>query len=281
MMKWMFLLTVLLLTSNQLVECNNANKNKNNQPKTRLLNGNRNNRNTFDGQDGKGGSFGTTILSDKVVGNNDDAEFEKFLAEFNRKKSTMNKNSVGGGGNGGNGGYSFLNYLLSDAESKRDVNCQNPDQEYLENQYSEYQRFYRKFEETLLKSKGDMRNTNYRLGNYSFDNLLDESQCNINDRNTTSVNKRSICPWKYVISGRVDKFPPIKTEAKCTCSKCTTFGNKDLPENMYNCMPVMKSIPVLVKGECGPDGYFTWTPSTEEINVACICGLTHAWFPES
>ena len=89
-----------------------------------------------------------------------------------------------------------------------------------------------------------------------------------------------MCPWKYIVTHRNDKYPFYKTDVKCTCDKCL-FKNKNTNyiQNNYACQPVFKHVPVLVKKECGLDGFYKWLPFVEEINYACVCATNKKWFP--
>ncbi|RNA16136.1 interleukin 17 [Brachionus plicatilis] len=164
--------------------------------------------------------------------------------------------------------YNIFEYLLNTNPKRiNSKSCLNPNQEYLELLYSEYSIFFRKQEELLVKLESPSKNEKYLTE-------TDDSQCNINERNTTTINKRSICPWKYKLNIRFDRFPPYRAEAKCSCSYCNFIGNNILPINMYGCLPVLKPIPVLVKqDECDKDGYYIWKPDIDYVNMACTCGF--------
>lgn len=193
------------------------------------------------------------------------SDFAKFLSTKHASKMPDKKKP---------NSYSFLKYLLNDGQSKGNVRCENPDQDYLENLLSTYQTFYRRFEESILKSNPD--SSSYQDTSQipkQLNYYKDQSQCNLNDRNTSTINRRSLCPWKYVVTVRADRFPPYRTEVKCTCDTCNLIGNEILPKNFYGCFPVFKAMPVLVKEECGADGHYIWRPTTEDVNVACTCGI--------
>ncbi len=101
--------------------------------------------------------------------------------------------------------------------------------------------------------------------------LFDETQCLLRSRNTFTVRQRSLCPWKYDVKFREDRFPEFIAEAKCTCSKCNHMIKDQLP-NTYGCLPILEPRPVL-KRSCGSDGIYTWTPDIEFINVGCTCAF--------
>ena len=105
--------------------------------------------------------------------------------------------------------YSFLNYVYSNI--KRSNDCENPELEYLENLLSEYQVLYRKYEENVLKTKIEPYYVEPQTSK-SQTIHRDQSQCNTLDRNMTTINQQSLCPWKYVVSVRHDRFPPYRTE---------------------------------------------------------------------
>ena len=138
---------------------------------------------------------------------------------------------------------------------------------------------YRNYEEATLKNKLDpviSKKTHLTENNKEY--FMDKSQCNVNDRNLTSLNQQSLCPWKYVVTLNIDRFPPYRSVAKCTCDSCQSIEGT-LSKKIYICYPVYQRVPSLIKGECGADGYFQWIPKMEEINVACVCGHTLKYFP--
>ncbi len=174
--------------------------------------------------------------------------------------------------------------LVQTSKSTRGNPCENPenpDDEYLEGLLSEYQTFFRKYQETILKNNIDSNLISQNNKHHSVmesNHFIEQSQCTIQERNTYTLNQASLCPWKYVIKQRFDRYPLLRTEVKCTCDKCTTYISKKFPENMYGCMPVLKPFPVLLRGECH-DGFYNWTPTTEEVNVACVCAHKPNWGP--
>lgn len=184
-----------------------------------------------------------------------------FLDHFtNKYGDSLNKKQTNS--------YNLFDYLLN-TNPKRfsSKSCLNPNQEYLELLYSEYSIYFRKQEELIVKFNSPQKNE-HNLAD------TDDSQCNINERNTTTINKRSICPWKYKLNIRFDRFPPYRAEAKCSCSYCNFIGNSILPMNLYGCLPVVKPIPILIKqDECDKDGYYIWKPDIDYVNMACTCGF--------
>lgn len=186
-----------------------------------------------------------------------------FLNHFtNKYGETLNKKKTNS--------YNIFDYLLNTSPKQiKSKSCLNPNQEYLELLFSEYSIYFRKQEELLVNLDSSSKKSQYEKEN-------DDSQCNTNERNTTTINKRSICPWKYKLNIRFDRFPPYRAEAKCSCSYCNFIGNNILPMNMYGCLPVLKPVPVLIKqDECDKDGYFIWKPEIDYVNMACTCGFIH------
>lgn len=167
--------------------------------------------------------------------------------------------------------------------------CSEPSEEYLELELAEYQKTFRKLEEQNYRFPTVNKNNNNNNKAHSTNDLsikhimsnsklIDDSQCNMDNRNTTSPNKRSICPWKYVLAHSDELYPKTKIMAKCTCSSCTKLENDPLPTLVYKCMPVLKIVPVLKRTEC-VNGYFNYVPHTDEVSVACMCGLIHNYTP--
>ena len=109
--------------------------------------------------------------------------------------------------------------------------------------------------------------------------LYDNNQCSILKRTTNILNEKSICPWKEEIEYREDKFPRYLSQAMCTCKTCNYLHNSKgfLHTDVYRCMPVLRSQPVLTMlNQCDSEGYYKWIAETESVNVACICGVD--WF---
>ena len=94
------------------------------------------------------------------------------------------------------------------------------------------------------------------------------------------MNQQSLCPWKYEVKRRPNRFPHYKSVVKCTCDSCQPILDDDLKrKHLYTCHPVLQSQPSLVKGKCGSDGYYDWKPELEFINVACVCGYSNTYKP--
>lgn len=172
--------------------------------------------------------------------------------------------------------------------STKNGQCRETDQSYLDAVLSNFQSKVRKHEEMLLQSKmrfNEMLNPSAIQqqqqpatisGAESPNVIKDQSQCDANERNMTTINQQSLCPWKYVITYRQDRYPAYRTEVKCTCDTCTTWIKGLLLKNTYACMPVLKTQPVLIRsGSCNADGNYKWTPILEEVTVACVCAFAH------
>ena len=170
----------------------------------------------------------------------------------------------------GHGSETF-NLLL-----KREDNfCTNPKTEYLNGLLSDYQFGLKKIEQEELRDKLEPVISNHLKNRFVYS---DNSQCNVFERNLTSLSQQSLCPWKYVVTFNIDRYPPYRSSAKCTCDSCQSIEGI-LTETLYNCYPVYQRVPSLVKRECGSDGYYVWKPELEVINVACVCGHSYKYFP--
>lgn len=154
--------------------------------------------------------------------------------------------------------------------------CVDPSEDYLDAMFSKHMDFIRKMEEINIKAKKEIvMLRNFRKLNDSSA-LFEETQCSMQGRNTTEVNQQSLCPWKYVTVARFDRFPRYRSQAKCTCSSCTPLGTDDFSvPNRYTCLPVLKLSPVLVRGDCQVDGFYSYIPAIESINIACTCGINY------
>jgi hypothetical protein len=123
--------------------------------------------------------------------------------------------------------------------------------------------------------------TNYKAHQYSLPiasernvtEFFEETQCRIGDRRTDTANLKSICPWRYEVRHRTDRFPEFITEAKCTCSTCNNLSAGKM-SSRFGCIPVFEKKEVLIR-TCGVDGVFKWTPGFETISVGCTCSYTY------
>lgn len=160
------------------------------------------------------------------------------------------------------------------------IECKDPDEDYLGRLFIDYEMTYRKYEEIVFKTKTfeEKINSSYII-QLDKQNKLEDSECLVSSRRTLDVSKKSLCPWKSVIKYRQDRFPFYKLENKCTCSKCSLIGDKFLDVNSFGCSPVVENVPVLKRGKCGSDGFFIWEPSLEESNLYCTCTLLTSLIP--
>jgi hypothetical protein len=126
----------------------------------------------------------------------------------------------------------------------------------------------------LSAYEGDLT---FDLNEIEDPHLVDQSQCRLSDRNTTLtvISKRSTCPWIYQVKYREDKFPHFLRDAKCTCRTCNLIGSSQMHSKTYGCMPILKRDPVLLRNpdKCDVNGYQTWTPSFETVNIGCTCSF--------
>lgn len=186
----------------------------------------------------------------------------------------------------------FLNNYQAEGKNLRSNNnmhCVDPGQEYLETFYSDFQIFYRKRLEKMKVQKSLVLS----MRRISSSNLIDNTQCNIEQRSTLGINQASVCPWRYHNSLSSDLFPMWRKQVKCTCDDCTLLqsdftqrrkksndnGHRSGTGNVYGCLPVLRSEPVLTRGKCGSDGFYEWIPSTEQVNTACVCAYKKMLFP--
>ena len=77
----------------------------------------------------------------------------------------------------------------------------------------------------------------------------------------------STCPHHYVINYDKNRRPKTLVEAKCNCNLSTPcLGGAETSR----CVPIKYYISVLRKDGCA-GGVYTYTPTTESINVGCTC----------
>lgn len=158
--------------------------------------------------------------------------------------------------------------------SEKTNGCQDPGEVYKEDLLNQYEILLKNYEETMLKTKQFEFGFSKSFLKNSSKSLFDNSQCRYSKRNTTNLAKKSKCPWKNVIEYRENKYPHYVTTARCNCETCNQLGDSQMSSFNFKCMPVLKATPVLIREKkCGPDGYFIWTPSVEEINLSCFCGI--------
>ena len=105
----------------------------------------------------------------------------------------------------------------------------------------------------------------------------DKTQCDVKNRTLINLNERSLCPWVYENKKDNHRFPHWRSSVKCTCDKCQPLYGEiaKMKFSSYSCFPVSHRVPILLRGECGNDGYYKWEENYDDINVACVCALTY------
>ena len=171
---------------------------------------------------------------------------------------------------------SYKNYLKLKLLSNHQFNpiersCIDPNSEFIESVFMNLTTELRNLQEEYLTTN---KNIDFR-GPYK--SLQDNTQCNFEERNSTTTNQLSLCPWSYAVIYRYDRYPQLRTIAKCTCDSCTTIDG--LLSKLYNCIPVYDTVPYLKKSWCGADGYYNWIPMMEQISVACACAHSYKYVP--
>ncbi|CAF0855569.1 unnamed protein product [Brachionus calyciflorus] len=152
--------------------------------------------------------------------------------------------------------------------------CNDPDTKELDEMYSKYVIEFLKLEEIQLKkSLGDVHND---TADFDFEKsaYFENTQCNEHIRNRTLINQQSLCPWRNKIIHRDDRYPRYKSIAKCTCENCATKS-----QSFFNCMPVFRTAPVLIRKKCLSNGTNEWIPGLEKISFACVCAFRHKYIP--
>jgi len=160
--------------------------------------------------------------------------------------------------------------------NKSDIPCKDPTEDYLMFILSEYSRLYMRHKQAQLSKY--VEGFEYEeISEEIYDTHLyenhfrDNSQCFKHDRNRTSINQQSLCPWKHIIKHRANKYPHYVTNVLCTCEKCSIKAEK----NLHKCSPVMRLNLILEKTEeHDKDGICIWKPTSEFVNVACVCAET-------
>ena len=167
----------------------------------------------------------------------------------------------------------LLNYNRPKSFGIYNAKCKNPTDEYLQFVLSEYTRLYMKHKQSQLSKYVD--GFEYEeLSEELYDThlnenkFIDNTQCFKHVRNRTTINQRSLCPWKHIIKNRTEKYPFWYTNVQCTCDECSIKKEK----KTHQCSPVMKLSLILEKTEeFDRDGLCKWKPATEFVNVACVC----------
>lgn len=82
-----------------------------------------------------------------------------------------------------------------------------------------------------------------------------------------------ICPWRWVVLRRLDKYPFKRSSVKCNCEKCQakTIYDSDLSP-LSTCQPAFSLYPVLLR-ESNSNGIEKWSFALEEIANSCVCSL--------
>jgi hypothetical protein len=142
--------------------------------------------------------------------------------------------------------------------------CLDPPTEMLEQQLAAYQMEFYKISDHRLSYSNSL--------GPSRDVQESDEECDDSARFKRVIKKKSICPWKIVEVRRQDRYPFVIRQAQCTCSYCSqTLKNR----RELGCLPFRQRVPVLVRGNLTDKstGYCPWTPSSEEINVNCMCSI--------
>ena len=159
--------------------------------------------------------------------------------------------------------------------------CMDLERKVLERKYKNFITTVRNFEEAKYLTKSLNMNLNLQKSkenktpkqNDEFDFVFSNSQCKTDGWNKTKINEQSVCPWESEFKRREDRYPFFKEEVKCACKTCSNERGA-FPKKLFKCMPIQKTLPVLIKTyQCDSDGYFIWNEEFEEINVACSCAL--------
>ena len=177
-----------------------------------------------------------------------------------------------------------LAFLIGNISTEPIQSCIDPEVDYLEGLYSEHEAFNRIYEEAHIRSsKSIIPNKNDLV---LYESLTDNTQCSNQFRNITLTNHKSTCPWVYNITFREDRFPHYLNNVICTCKSCigsssnSSFVPLLLPTKQVKCEPILKQVPVLVRGECEKDGFYQWKQTYEYVNTACICAYQPKIYPQ-
>jgi hypothetical protein len=149
----------------------------------------------------------------------------------------------------------------------KQAECRDPLESELEESYNAFTYAFEIYEDKSSNSNGRDPFENNKTS--VFNTAADRSQCDVFQRNITRFS--SMCPKKYQVVYRDDKYPRFITQVKCTCPDCMTM-RAVLSTAIYTCRPMYYSTPVLVRGQCASDGVYQWTPQVEQIPQDCFCG---------
>ncbi|XP_071487314.1 interleukin-17C-like [Diadema antillarum] len=87
----------------------------------------------------------------------------------------------------------------------------------------------------------------------------------------TSMEERTLCPWRYVINNNPARLPRDIPYAQCECRECINPQTGDFSRDLDFCRPVIHEILVAKRtGEC-ENGLYTYRRDVELIPVACVC----------
>ena len=184
-------------------------------------------------------------------------EWPEFVSNLRKLSNKRNRGSEK---------VNYLDNLVKGGEKK----CKNPHTEFLDDLLLEHQKNFNKEEEELFDS---MNNPITQI----FTKSNDTTHCEIYKRNFTTLHGRSLCPWIYENVRIPNRFPHLRSSVKCTCDSCITTNETN--SKKYSCYAVSQRVPILEKGNCGSRNYFKWKKTFDEVNVACICGLTNKYTP--
>lgn len=150
-------------------------------------------------------------------------------------------------------------------------NCINPTIQELETKYYHYRIDFLRFEQAMFKA-GKFPHSDFK-GN----NLLNASDsCLIGEKSRSKKNE--ICFSQINVEFLPNRYPNYKINVQCDCRFCSTVKNVSISSN-YECQPVYKRYPILMKSDCASDNFYEWIPTTEIINTGCACGLNKIFIP--
>ena len=148
--------------------------------------------------------------------------------------------------------------------------CTNPSRGFLEDKLAKHREFFFKIEEEEFHN-GRVIDYNKDVRPQDIANLVERSQCIVQQRTMPTVSQRSTCPWRYVTTWRNNKFPRVIAQAICTCDKCDGVSNHTaLSTYNVGCRPVFVSRAVLDNVGC-VRGINVWKESRELVSVSCTC----------
>jgi hypothetical protein len=88
--------------------------------------------------------------------------------------------------------------------------------------------------------------------------------------NRTEQHESNLCPWHYVLTYRFDRYPHFQTQVRCNCIRCPFVNSNRYEDFHYECKPIIKTQPAMIRDGCVNDTY-VWRPALEEVSVACAC----------